>query len=204
MVKPSSVHRETVASTKRENPGLLESSSGGSGNSSSNPLSKHPTMKSIDIKRNSSRGQNMGLQFLHDRPAENIPLIVSFFWVRMIRHRESKRKVYTIFWQEDSCEVSTKWDESHFQYWEEDWRRTHVWGLTALRPPQKIQNKICHLKRKSEFIDIRAIRRHSAEVIVLSRRTNYLSPQRAVTHTEECVTQRKSDIQKGSTHTLFI
>ena len=37
-VQPSSVHRETVASTKRENPGLLASSSGGSG-SSSNPSS---------------------------------------------------------------------------------------------------------------------------------------------------------------------
>ena len=35
-VKPSGTHRETVASTKRENPGLLESSSGGSRNSSSN------------------------------------------------------------------------------------------------------------------------------------------------------------------------
>ena len=34
--------RETVASTKRENLGVLESSSGGSGNSSSNLLSKHP------------------------------------------------------------------------------------------------------------------------------------------------------------------
>ena len=31
-----------------------------------------------------------------------------------------------------------------------------------------------------------------------------VSPQRAVTHTEECVTQRKSNTQKGSTHTLFI
>ena len=31
-----------------------------------------------------------------------------------------------------------------------------------------------------------------------------VSPQRGVTHTEECVTQRKSDTQKGSTHTLFM
>ena len=28
-----------------------------------------------------------------------------------------------------------------------------------------------------------------------------VSPQKEVTHTEECVTQRKSDTQKGSTHT---
>ena len=50
-VKPSSVHRETVASTKRHDPGLLESSSGGSGNRSSNPLSKHPRMKSIEQEK---------------------------------------------------------------------------------------------------------------------------------------------------------
>ena len=45
-VKPSSMPRETVGSTKRENPGFLESSSGGS-----NPLSKHPRMKSIGFKK---------------------------------------------------------------------------------------------------------------------------------------------------------
>ena len=54
-VKLSCMHRETVASTKWENPDLLESSSGGSGNSSSNPSSMHPRVKSIDIQWNSSR-----------------------------------------------------------------------------------------------------------------------------------------------------
>ena len=48
-VKLSRMHRDTVASTKRENPGLLESS-GGSGNSRcSNPSSTHPRKKSIYI-----------------------------------------------------------------------------------------------------------------------------------------------------------
>ena len=50
-VKPSSVHQETVASTKRGNLGLLESRSGGSGNSSSNPSLNHPRMKCIQIKK---------------------------------------------------------------------------------------------------------------------------------------------------------
>ena len=45
-VKPSSMHRETVASTMRVKPGLLESSSGGSGKSSSNPVSIHARTKS--------------------------------------------------------------------------------------------------------------------------------------------------------------
>ena len=47
-VKPSSMYRETVASTQREILGLLES---GSGNSSSNPSSKHPRTKSIYTKK---------------------------------------------------------------------------------------------------------------------------------------------------------
>ena len=56
----SSVHRETVAFTVRVKPSLLESSSGGSGNSSSNPMSIHPRTKSNYRKgKNPSRRQNL-------------------------------------------------------------------------------------------------------------------------------------------------
>ena len=48
-------HRATVAFTKRENPGLFESSSGGS----SNPMSIHRRTKSNVRRRFLSRGQNL-------------------------------------------------------------------------------------------------------------------------------------------------
>ena len=62
---------------KRENPGLLESSSGGSGNSSSNPLSIHPRTKSIFLREKSFQRTEFGLQFLDDRRAENTPSTLS-------------------------------------------------------------------------------------------------------------------------------
>ena len=49
-VEPSSVHRETVASTIRVAPASSKSSGGGSGGSS-NPTSTHPKSKSIYIKK---------------------------------------------------------------------------------------------------------------------------------------------------------
>ena len=72
------MHRETVASTKRENPDLLESSSGGSGNSSSNP-SSIAIKKEVHLFKegNPSKGQNLGLQFLDDKRVEDTPLALS-------------------------------------------------------------------------------------------------------------------------------
>ena len=89
-VKPSSVHRETVASTKRHDPGLLESSSGGSGNRSSNPLSKHPRMKSIYIEKEILREDRIWLQFLDDRCAEDTLIIMCVWFDR--HHDEHEEK----------------------------------------------------------------------------------------------------------------
>ena len=106
-VKPSSVHLETVASTKRENPGLLESSSGGSGISSSNPLSIASEKEvHLNKERNPSRGQNLGLKFLDDKRAEDTPLILIFKYEWFDTMVTPRGRVYTLFWQEDSWEVS--------------------------------------------------------------------------------------------------
>ena len=63
----------------------------------------------------------------------------SHLQVRMIRHHgESKRKMYTqSFDKKILVRCHTNWEESHFQYWEEDWERIYVWRLIALLPPQK-------------------------------------------------------------------
>ena len=93
-VKPSSVLRENVASTKRENPGLESS---GSSNRRSNPLSTHPRMMSIYQKRKPSRGQNLGLQFLDDRRALNSPSTLIFMYVwfdTMMKMKEEAREMH--------------------------------------------------------------------------------------------------------------
>ena len=61
---------------KRCNPSFFESSSGGSVSNSSNPLSMHPRMKSIYVRKSFERTE-FGLQFLDDRRAENTPWILS-------------------------------------------------------------------------------------------------------------------------------
>ena len=72
-VKPSSVLRETDASTMREIPASSKSSSGSSGGSSSNPMSVHPRTKvKVQERKESFERTEFGLQFLDDRRAENI------------------------------------------------------------------------------------------------------------------------------------
>ena len=127
----SSVHRGTVAFTMRVKPGLLESSSGGSANSSSNPVSIHPRTKSNYRKgKNPSRRTEFGLWFLDDIREEDITRD-SHLQECLLRHHDGRR----------SEEARTKLIG----------KRIHVWGLVALPLPQKLQ--ICKLG------DIRAIRR---------------------------------------------
>ena len=201
------MHRETVASTKRENADLLESSSGGSGSSGGNP-SSIALKKEVHLfkERNPSRGQNLGLQFLDDRRVEDTPLTLSSsstndstpWWIQ-------EEGIHTLFWQEDSWEVS----------YELGW--VIVWGLIALPPPQKIQNKIWNLQKKNadkELSDIRAIRRHSAEIIISTRPMNYVMFHHKMggdTHRRMCHTKKGWHtngvhtlcIWKGDTHTLL-
>ena len=104
-VKPSSMHRQTVAFTMRENPGLLESSSGGSG--SSNPSSiaseKEVHLHQKEIYRE-DRIWDYNFWMIN---VQKTLRRYSHLQVRMIRHHgESKRKVYTRSFDEDSCEVS--------------------------------------------------------------------------------------------------
>ena len=113
--KPSGMHRETVASTKRENPGLLESSSGGSGNNSSNP-SSIASEKEVHLykERNPSRGQNLDHNFWMTDVQKTLRWY-SHLQVRMIRHHgESKRKVYThSFDKKILGRCHTNWEEGH-------------------------------------------------------------------------------------------
>ena len=176
-VKPSSMHRETVASTKWENI-RPPRSSGGSGNSRSNPLSTHPRTKSICMKKDiPSSGQEFGLQFLDDRRAEDTAMILSssstYDFDTMLNPRG--RVCTHSFDKKNLGRCHTNWRESYFQYWEEDWERIHVWGLIALPPPQKIQTRFEMFKNADKDLsDIHSIRRHSAEIIIASRLTNYV------------------------------
>ena len=131
------MHLETVASTKREHPGLLESSGGGS-----NPSSMHPRMKSTDVMKETLRKDNFWMT-----DVQKTVRWYSHLQVRMIRHHgESKRKVYTPSFDKKILErCHTNWRESYFQDREEDWERIHVWGLITLPPPQKIQKTIWSL-----------------------------------------------------------
>ena len=88
-VKPSSMYRETVASTQREIPGLLES---GSGNSSSNPSSKHPRTKSIYTKKDIHQEEGIWDCNFWMTDVQKTLRWYSHLQVRMVRHHgESNR-----------------------------------------------------------------------------------------------------------------
>ena len=127
----------------------------------------------------------------------------------MIRHHgESKRREYThSFDKKILGRCHTNWVESFFQYWEEDWERFLVWGLIALPPLQKIQNKIWNLPKKDadkELSDIRAIRRHSAEIIISSRPMNYVMFHHMGGDTHRRMCHTKKGWHTNGVHTLCI
>ena len=96
-IKLSGVLRETDASTKRENPGLLESSS-------SHPLSMHTRMKSI----RSFERIEFWVQFLDDRRAENSSSSMSgsktLMNVKEKRRTSFEKNIPKIHWEEFTYE----------------------------------------------------------------------------------------------------
>ena len=135
-VKPSSVHRETVASTMPPvNPGLLEKQQ----RCSSNPMSIHPRTQTNYIKeKDPSRGQNLEKKFLDDRRREDIPLKRSSssmststpWW----KWKEKKRE------QASGCHTSSIENRKKITG-----EGVHVWRLVALPLPQKLQSKVWNL-----------------------------------------------------------
>ena len=206
------MHRETVASKKRENADLLESGSGNSGNSSSNP-SSIAFKKEVHLfkERNPSRGQNLGLQFLDDRRVEDTPLTLSSsstndstpWWIQ-------EEGIHTLFWQEDAWEVS----------YELGWvilpvlrRRlgknscTRIDCLASTSEDSKQNLKSAKTNADKELSVIRAIRRHSAEIIISPRPMNYVMFHHKMggdTHRRMCHTKKVWHTHKRSTHTLYM
>ena len=205
------MHRETVASTKRENADLLESSSGGSGNSSSNP-SSIAFKKEVHLfkERNPSRGQNLGLQFLDDRRVEDTPLTLSSsstndstpWWIQ-------EEGIHTLFWQEDAWEVS----------YELGWvilpvlrRRLgknscmRIDCLASTSEDSKQDLKSAKTNADKELSVIRAIRRHSAEIIISPRPMNYVMFHHKMggdTHRRMCHTKKVWHTQTEYTHSVY-
>ena len=209
-VKPSRMHRETVPSTKRENPGLLESTSGGSGNSSSNPSSIAPEKKvHWNKERNPTRGQNFGLQFLDHRRAEDTPMILS----------SSSTCDSTAWWiQEEGCThtlLTKRFLGGFIRIGEEvilpvlrrrlrknSCMRTGCIASTAEDSKQNWKSVKCRQRIKPYSCDPKTFSgdNYSFEINELRE----VPPQKEVTHTAECVTQRKSDTQKGEyTYSLY-
>ena len=114
----SSVHRETVAFTMRVKPGLLESSSGGSGSSGSNPVSIHPRTKS-------NYGKEMRL------PRDRIWTMIPGWhtWRRFFRDFHLQECLLRHHDRRHSEEARAKLIG----------KRIHVWGLVASPLPPKLQ-----------------------------------------------------------------
>ena len=207
------MHRETVASTKRENPSLLESSSGGSGNSSSNQSFTNASENEVhwNEERNPSRRQILGLKFLDDRNEEDTPLILSssstygsrpwWKWKKKCAHthltRRGERNAFGGCRTSGIVEKIPKLIGEEFKY--EDWLHC------LYRRRFKTRFEICK-HEDGELSEIRAIRRHSAEIIIHSRPMNYvmIHHTRRVTHTEEGVTQRRGDTHREYPHSFYI
>ena len=191
-----------------ENPGLLESSSGGSGNSSSNPSSIAPEKEvHLNRERNPSRGQNFGLQFLDHRRAEDTPMILSSsstydstpWWIQeegCTHTLLTKRFLVCVIRIDGGSHTPSleKKIEKEFMY--EDWlHRLH-------RRRFKTKLEICKNADK-EFSDIRAIRRHSAEIIIPSRMTNYVMfHHKRRWHTRKSVSHKEKMTHKKGVHIL--
>ena len=92
-----------------------------------------------------------------------------------IHHRLHPRKKSKNWWGRHTPSIEKK-IEKEFMY--EDW----LHSLHGRRFKTKLE--ICKNADK-ELSDIRAIRRHSAEIIIPSRMTNYVMFHKGVTHTEE-------------------
>ena len=204
------MHRETVASTKRENADLLESSSGNSGSSGGNP-SSIALKKEVHLfkERNPSRGQNLGLQFLDDRRVEDTPLTLSSsstndstpWWIQ-------EEGIHTLFWQEDSWEVS----------YELGWvilpvLRRRLGKISCMRidcfastsEDSKQDLKSAKTNADKELSVIRAIRRHSAEIIISPRPMNYVMFHHmgGDTHRRMCHTKKVWHTQTEYTHSVY-
>ena len=198
-VKPSSMHRETVASTKRENPGLLESSSGGSSNSTSNPFRLHPRKKSIFQKKSIERTQFgttiSGWQMWRRRHSIDTLTMVNPRG-RVCTHSFDKKVL-------GRCH--TNWEESYLQYGEEDWKEflCKDWLHCFHRRRFKTRIEICKNADK-EVSGIRLIRRHSAETIIPSRLTNYVMfhHKGSDTHGRVCHTKKKWHTKREYTLSL--
>ena len=164
-------------------------------------------------ERNPSREQNLDCNFSIDM--QKTLRWCSYLQVRVVLHHdECEREVYTLTWREEAREMHLE-NVILLQYWGEDskinWRRIHEWGLTALPLPWKmIFLEICK-NEAGELSENRAIRRHSAEIIIPSRLVNYvLFHHKGWWHTQKKgVTQRMEVdtpyiyIEGGFSHTLL-
>ena len=93
-VKLSSMHRKPLPPQKRDNPGLLESSNGGSGRSS-NPSSMHTRRKSIYFKKENHRKDRIWTT-ISGRLTCRRHSVDTLLQERVVQHNdECSRDVYT-------------------------------------------------------------------------------------------------------------
>ena len=80
-VKPSSVHRETVAFTMRVEPGLLEKQQRQQRRQQQSHVNTSENKVKLQKRKESFEQTRLGLQFLDDRRAEHIPSRLIFKYV---------------------------------------------------------------------------------------------------------------------------
>ena len=131
-------------------------------------------------------------------------LIFKYVWFR--HHVESKRKgVDTLFWQEESWEVSYELEGVILPVLRRRLGKNSCMRIdcVASTAEDSKQDLKCLKNADKDLSDIHSIRRHSAEIIVASRLTNYVmfDHKGSDAHGRVCHT-KKRDTQKECTHTL--